>query len=273
MIGTSVSCGRRAHHDGIEAPRPAWGRDRGAMVTEADLAPLPEPVRRYLRFMRVVGHPRDWSFRMESAGRFRMRPDGRWMDCEAWQYNSCFKVSRTFLMRMRLGGWIPMRARDTYVGGRGRMVGKLLGLITVVDGRGEELDRGELVTWLNDAVLIAPSMLLGPETRWSKVGADAFEVAFTDCGRTVKACVTVDDRGAPRGFSTMDRFRYDADRPGARWAHERWSTPVAGWQMVGSRPVYTRGSAIWHLPQGHFVYAEFRPRLETLAFNVIPPGD
>ena len=37
-------------------------------VTDADLAPLPEPVRRYLQFMDVVGRPRDWSFRLAFTG-------------------------------------------------------------------------------------------------------------------------------------------------------------------------------------------------------------
>jgi hypothetical protein len=40
---------------------------------DADLAPLPEPAQRYLRFMNVAGRPRDWSFRLTFAGCFRTR--------------------------------------------------------------------------------------------------------------------------------------------------------------------------------------------------------
>lgn len=50
------------------------GRPSSALVSEHDLAPLPSPAQRYLRFMGVVGRPRDWSLRVRGAGRFRMAP-------------------------------------------------------------------------------------------------------------------------------------------------------------------------------------------------------
>jgi hypothetical protein len=45
-----------------------------AVVTDADLAGLPDAVQPYLRFMGVVGRPRDRSFRARFVGRFRLRP-------------------------------------------------------------------------------------------------------------------------------------------------------------------------------------------------------
>ena len=56
-----------------------------SVVTESDLAPLPQAAQRYLRFMEVVGRPRDWSVRAHLEGRFRRRADRDWMPCEAWQ--------------------------------------------------------------------------------------------------------------------------------------------------------------------------------------------
>jgi len=104
-----------------------------SVVTESDLAPLPQAAQRYLR---------------------------------------------------------PLTAWDTYLDGRGRMRGKVLGLVPVVDGLGPHFDTSELVTWLNDAVLMAPSMLLTPAITWSAgPDADSFDVAVTDGGRTVSARV------------------------------------------------------------------------------------
>src|SRR5690349_4013282 len=62
-------------------------RPERAPVTAADIDGLPEPVGRYLRFMNVVGRPRDASFRLRQTGRFRMRPGQRFMPFEAWQLN------------------------------------------------------------------------------------------------------------------------------------------------------------------------------------------
>ncbi len=238
-----------------------------ATVTETDLEPLPEPARRYLRFMGVVGRPRDWSFRLGYTGRFRLRRDGPWMRCEAWQHNSRPPVTRIFHIRVRVAGVVPLLGRDTYVRGRGRMLIRLLDLVTVGDAGGEEFDIGELVTYLNDGIMIAPSMLLAPEARWSPVDEGSFDVALTDHGRTVVGRVSVDQRGAPTDFSTTDRFAADPGDP-KRTVRTRWTTPVEGWREAGDRRLWTRGRAVWHPPEGEFAYIEVTPMPETLAFNV-----
>ena len=163
-------------------------------VTEEDLAGLPETVQRYLRFMGVVGRHRVWSFRAGLVGKFRLRPRLGWMPAQAWQYNSSLEVARIFVMRLRFAHVLPMIGRDTYLHGRGHMLGKLLDRIVVVDGSGAEFDTGELTTYLNDAILLAPSMLLGPATSWRAIDDGSFEVSLTDDGRTVTGRVFLDER-------------------------------------------------------------------------------
>ena len=221
--------------------------------------------------MRVVGRPQDWSFRLGFTGRFRTKPQQPWMKCEAWQYNNRLALARVFHIRIRLGGVAPVIGRDTYVQGRGRMLIKLLDLFTIADGTGDEYDIGEMATYLNDAVLIAPSMLLVPEISWTPADASSFDVSLTADGRTVTARVTVDERGAPRDFSTMDRFCYDPDNP-KQLIRARWTTPIAGWEAVDGLPLPTSAQAVWHLPQGPFAYAAFRLIPGSLAFNVRPGG-
>jgi len=239
------------------------------VVTDSQIAPLPEPAQRYLQFMRVVGRPRDWSFRLGFTGRFRTKPRQPWMPCEVWQYNSRLALARIFHIRIRLGGLLPIIARDTYVAGHGRMHVKVLGLFTVADGAGEEYDTGELVTFLNDAVLCAPSMLLAPDISWSSTDSGSFDLTLTDHGRTVAARVLIDSSGAPTEFSTTDRFCYNPDQP-EQLMRARWTTPIAGWQDVEGRPLPTAAQAVWHLPQGPFPYADFHLIPGTLAFNVPP---
>ena len=241
----------------------------GDPVTETDLARLPEPAQRYLRFMGVVGRPRDWSFRLQFTGRFRTKPSQAWMACETWQYNSRPAVARIFWIRVRFGGIVPVVGRDTYLQGRGRLLIRLLDLFPIQNATGPEYDLGELATYLNDAVLIAPSMLLVPAVTWLPVDADSFDAALTDHGRTVTARVGVDERGAPRDFSTTDRFCVDPANP-KRLLRARWTTPVSGWQMIEGRHLPIEGRATFHLPRGPFTYAEFRPLPGSLVFNVVP---
>jgi len=242
------------------------GHPEPAAVTEADLRDLPEPVRRYLHFMGVVGRPRDWAFRARLTGRFRMRPGQRLMPFEAWQYNSAFPVARLFHMRTDFAGFVPMVGRDTYLDGHGQMRGKLLGIVPVASGTGSEFDVGELVTWLDDAILLSPSMLLGASTTWSSVDRDSFDVSFTDSGIRVTGRVFVDDRGAPRDFSTSDRRA--ALREGL--VRAEWTTPVERWDVDDGRPLPRSAAAIWHLPDGAFTYVEGGFVPGTVEYNVAP---
>ena len=242
----------------------------GAVVSETDVSSLPAPVQRYLRFMGVVGRPRDWSFRAGMTGWFRTKPDQPWMPMEAWQYNDRLDVARIFHVRVRFFGILPVLARDTYLNGEGRMLIRPLDLFTVDDAKGEEIEISELVTYLNDAILLAPSFLLGPETSWSAAGTDSFDVTLTNRARTVTGRVFIDDRGAPRDFSTTDRFLQDPYDPEHALTRARWTTPIEGWQVVNGRPIPTSGKAIWHLPQGDFTYVEMRFLGDRVAFDVQP---
>ncbi|MGY1744185.1 DUF6544 family protein [Blastococcus sp. SYSU D00695] len=222
-------------------------------VGEADLAGLPHPVRRYLHAMGVVGRPRTRSFRAHLRGRFRRRPGGPWMPCDAWQYNTADEVARLFRMRLLLGGVVPMWGWDTYRRGSGRMRGRLLGLVPVADGSGPELDTGELVTWLDDALLMAPGMLLDPRVTWDATGEDSFRVTVTDGGATVGADVLLDADARPTDVRTDDRW---ADLPEGL-VRATWSTPVLEWADVGGVPRLGRACAVWHLPDGRELrYAE-----------------
>ena len=232
---------------------------------------LPEPAQRYLRFMKVAERPPEWSFRLGLTGRFRLGPRKPWMPCEAWQYNSRLAAARLFHLRIRFGGFLPVIGRDSYVHGKGRMLVRLADLVTVADGAGPEFDTGELVTYLNDAVMIAPSMLLASGISWAGVDDRSFDVSLQDHGRTVTARVFVDETGAPRDFSTADRYCYGPD--GSRkLIRARWTTPIAAWEIVDGRPLPAGGQAVWHLPDGPFAYADFRVLPGSVAFNV-PPGE
>ena len=240
-----------------------------APITEAELGQLPTTVRRYLGFMGAVGRPRDWSFRLGFKGLFRRSQAEGWLKCEAWQYNTRLALARIFHISIRFMGIVPVVGRDTYLEGRGRMLIRLADLVTVGDGTGEAYDVGELVTYLNDGIMIAPGLLLTPAVRWSEVDTKSFDVELTDHGRTVKARVHVDERGAPVNFETTDRF-YADPKDVSRVTRCLWTTPMDGFQEINGRQLPVRGKAVWHPPEGEFAYADFTLMPETLAINVAP---
>ncbi len=244
-----------------QSARLAVGRS-GGPVSEHDVAALPAAARRYLQFRGVVGRERDWSFRARFRGEFRRRPGGPWIPADAWQFNASNPVSRIFVMRLRVGHVVPMVGYDTYLHGAGRMVGSLFGL-KVVDASGNEFDHSELVIYLNDAVLLAPSMLLGPEVTWAEIDDHAFEVALTDHGRTVTARVLIDERGVPVDF-IADRYATLPDGI----VKAPWRTPIEGWERVDDRWLPGPASVEYELPDGPFCYARGRFVPSTVVYNL-----
>jgi hypothetical protein len=236
------------------------------VIDEAALAPLPPPVRRYMRFLGVVGRPRDWSLRARFVAHFR-RDSGPWLKCEALQYDTRLELARVFYMQLSLKGVLPVTVRDTYLRGRGKMLARAFDAFTVVEGTGHEIDVGELVTYLNDAILMAPSLLLGPEASWKELDERSFEVTLRDRSLSVSARVWLDERGAPRDFSTTDRF---FEAPGGKRVRTEWRTPISGWQDVGGRKLPLQAQAVWQLPEGPFPYANFSVDPAQIAFNVPP---
>jgi hypothetical protein len=170
-------------------------------------------------------------------------------------------------MRLRFRG-IPVQGRDTYLRGAGRLRIRPLDLVTVRDLRGPEMDLGELVTWLNDAVLLAPSMLLVPAVSWSEAGPDAFDVALVDRGNAVRARVAVGGDGRVTDFRTEDRWY--ADPRSGELVPTPWSTPVAAWQPDDGRLLPTSARARWLRPEGDHTYAEVAFAPGDLVFNVPP---
>ena len=246
---------------------PSAPPDAETPVTEADLAALPSAAQRFMRSMNVVGRPRDWSFLCHLGGRFLLGDD--WVPCECAQYDSRVSVARIFHMRLRMKGIVPVYVRDTYFRGQGHMLGKALDTFSVVDEATEEISIGECVTYLNDLVLMAPSMLLVPAVTWAGAGNDAFDVALTDGGHTVRARVFIDADGAVTDFSTTDRFYVPlgSREPPARF---EWRTPVQGYQEHEGRKVPASARAVWMLPTGPLPYADLTWDPTAFERNVPP---
>jgi hypothetical protein len=239
-----------------------------AVVTAAELEALPSAARAWVRFFGVEpGQAKRGSFRAFWGGKFRLAPNRPWMTIEAVQLTMARPIRRWFRMNARLGGLLPIVADDSYVGGQGHMVARVAELVTVADGKGPKLDVSELVTWVNDCVLFAPSMLLGPACVFRHVDDRTFELSVTDWGQTVTARVLVDGRGAPADFETDDRYVQDPEGPHGHLIRRRWRTPIDGWEASGSHVHPSGGRAIWELAGGPFVYANFRLVPEALAYD------
>ena len=232
------------------------------VITEADLAPLPDPVQRYLRVTRTVGQPRVQNYRLRFRGRIRRAPDARWMPFEVEQQSFADQPTRLFLMRARMFG-VPVEAFHRAIGGHATMQVTIAGAFSIENARGAEMDRAETVTLFNDMCLLAPGTLVGPGIAWEAVDATTARARFTHGGQTIAATLLFDGAGQLVNFVSDDRVRSEAD---GTFKARRFSTPVRDYRDFGPVRIMSFGEARWLLPDGEFTYGEFN--LVEIAYNV-----
>jgi hypothetical protein len=230
----------------------------GAPITEADLAELPEPVRRYLVQTGVVGRPRISTVRLKQEGFFRTKPEQRWMPLRAVQYYSVDPPAFLWHGRIKLLPFLSMQGRDRFEDGHGQMLIKLLAF-TLADARGPELDQGALLRYFNE-IMWFPTAFLSDYIHWEPVD-----------GNSAKGTIRVGDLSASAmlQFTGTGRFaNFVAERymdTGDGFSLETWSTPVEAYAEVNSLNLPVGGTGKWHLSSGDFAY--IRVRIAQLEYD------
>ena len=225
----------------------------GPVLTEADLEPLPEPVRRYIRLAGAIDRPGARHFRAVWQGRIRATADEPWMPFTAEQHNFPGEPARFFHMKARRSG-LPVAVYHAFSNGSASMRVRLLGLFALVDRRGPDLDRAEAVTLLNDLCVMAPGALCDAAIEWDPVDDRSARARYTVGPNTVSATLHFDEAGELRDFVSDDRLIASPD--GRELTPCRWSTPLADYREFGPHRAAARGEGRWHPPEGEFVYLE-----------------
>lgn len=234
------------------------GISHGDVVTETDLQRLPAPVQRYLRYVGVVNKPKVKNMRLVFEG--RMRDKGKdWFPLRSVQYNFYDLPERLFFMKGYLFG-VDVPGYHRYSRGVATMDIKLFGLFPIVANKGSELNKAETVTLLNDMCFLAPATLIDPRIKWVATNDSSAKAIFTCNGITVSAILKFNAQDQLVNFISSDRYAI-----GDMKRYE-FSTPVKDYKNVEGCNLPTFAQAIWHYPDGPFVYGEFR--LKEVAYNI-----
>jgi hypothetical protein len=224
--------------------------DEKRLITSDMLENLPEPVQRYMAYTGVVGNPWIDTVRLKQVGRFRQGLDRPWMSVTAEEFYTASPPTLIWNARFKVAGLPLLRARDKYESGQGHMFGKLAGLITVFDVRGEKLDQATMIRYLNE-IMWFPTAFLGESITWEDVDAHSAQVTFSDCGKSVSGRVFIDDAGRLTNFTAMRNREI-----GGEFSLDPWSTPIMGYGERAGLNLPIRGQAVWNLPSGDLPYAE-----------------
>ncbi len=229
----------------------------GSRIEEADLRPLPEAVRRYLRQAGVVGKPRVKSVRARFSGGMKSSHDGDFMTFTSEQVNVFAPAARYFFMEASLRG-VPFAALHRFEAGRATMDVRIASVIPMIHAEGKEMNQSETVTLFNDLCILAPAALVDATAsgaiRWTEVDAHVVDARFENAGQVIGARLTFDDAFQLTGFVSEDRFQSE---DGVHFQRYPWSTPLRDYRDFGGVRLASHGDATWIEPGGAFVYGRF----------------
>lgn len=216
------------------------------LVSEEMLVGLPEPVQRYLRYTGVVGKPFVRRAQLRQSGRMLLGRGQPWAPLKAEEWYAAQPPGFVWDATLFVGPLPVVRARDMYRAGEGHMLIKVASAFTVADAKGEELDQGEMMRYLNEMMWF-PSAFLADNVSFEALDATSARVTLTDHGRRVTATLFFDADGR---LSEFEGRRY------ADGELETWSVPVTAYGELAGLNLPTRCKAVWKLARGDEDYIE-----------------
>jgi hypothetical protein len=248
LAGAAALAGRRRARSVLVSDANRWLDAAAALphpvVSEADVARLPEPVATWLRRSGAVGRARIRTLRMVQRGHLRTAPDGPRIPFIAEQESVTDPPTLLWLATASVAGLPMLLAYDTLIAGHGEMHVSLAGVIPVGRSRGAEVDEGTLHRYLAEIASV-PSAALDERISWRSIDERSAEATMTLDGSSVTAIFTFGEDGLP---IRVDAHRYRSVKNG--FVRTPWTALLGDYRSVDGVSIPHHVEAIWHLPEG-----------------------
>jgi hypothetical protein len=174
------------------------------LLTEADIATLPSPVQKYIRYTGAVNKPKVKNMKINFDG--EMRDKGKdFFKFNSVQYNFFDDPTRLFFMKAKMYG-TSVPGYHCYQRERATMQIKLFGLFNVVNIKGTEMNKAETVTVFNDMCLMAPAALIDKRIEWTSIDSLSAKATFTNGVNKISALLYFNQQGQLINFTSDDRY-------------------------------------------------------------------
>ncbi len=230
-------------------------------LTEKDIQHLPAIVQKYLNYTGSVGKEKVSNFRAEFTGGIRSKFTEDFMPLKSVQYNFTDNPTRLFYIVAKKKG-IPAKGIHLYRDQKAIMLIKIIGLFTVVDAKGKEMNQGETVTLFNDMCFMAPATLIDRNIEWEAIDAITVDARFTNGNITIGATLYFNEDGELVNFLSNDRFE---TTDGKTYKNYPWLTPVTGYTNINGYRLPSGAKLIYKHPDEDLCYGEFN--LHSIEYN------
>ena len=220
------------------------------MIQAVDLDRLPEPVKRFMEYSKVVGTPYIEKVRLKQSGQFKMGQHKPWTPFTAEQEYDIPSASFVWKVDMKVAPFIHVTGGDRLENGAGNMRIKLLGFIPIVNAKGPEMDQGAMTRYLSETIWF-PQSFLDSHITWEAIDSLSAKGILTINDKSVEGIFNFDELGRFTKF-TCNRYYIKGDEK----LLLPWHTPVYAYAERQGLQLATKGKAVWEHPDGEFEYID-----------------
>lgn len=232
-----------------------------SMLTEAQIAYLPEPVQKYIRYVGCIGKSTVNNFRADFTGKIRDHAKPVWMELTSEQYNFIKSPTRLFYLDATMKG-LPVAGFHCLKNGVAYMDIRLLSMFTVEYQSGAVMDTSESVTFFNDMCVMAPATLIDKRIEWLEVQGNKVKASFFNNGITISAWLYFNEKGELVNFTSEDRSALGKNGETVKL---KWSTPLRDYKNMNGYKLASYAETIYSYPDGDFTYATFT--IKDIGYN------
>jgi hypothetical protein len=186
--------------------------------SEADVAELPEPVRRYFARNLNEGMPHQSCVRLRESGKMRQKPGQPWTEFVAEEYLVANPPGLVWFARSRPFPLVWIDSLRVYLRGRAHASTKLLSSVSSVDRQDQATRQATLLRYVAALPLFPGALLPGEDRAWVAHGDDSARFVLRDDDLEVAGVFFFDEFGNVVRFETDERPLEDARPPAAaRW--------------------------------------------------------
>jgi hypothetical protein len=239
-----------------------------ARYNARELDGLPLPVQRYFRAVLKDGQPIIAAATLAMTGTMNLSASAEQFK-PFTSHQRVITQSPGFLWdaQVMVFPGVPAYVEDSYIAGRGRLMAKVLGWLTVADSLGDgEIARGEFMRYFAEAAWYPTALLPSQGVQWRAVDSHSASASMTDGPITL----TLLFRFNPLGLIASVRAEARGSGVGKDGVMVMlpWDCRLSDYQKVDGMLIPQTGEAAWIRPAGRKAY--FVGHVKKMRFDFLP---